>query len=336
VGESGGGYGRDDERGEARRLGSVGSDMRAGLPQVRRLARLILLAVVAMYVLSGIYVVQPDERGVVRRLGRVVADGIEPGIHYRIPWPIDQVDRPQVTSIKRMSVGYKIIDHMRGLTPEPRETQFLTGDTNIIEVQLLIQYVIKDPGDFLFAVEEPHWLVRKVGESALTEAMSVAGVDEVLTTAKLEIAAAVKGRAQAMLDSYGAGIDIVAAHLQEVTPPREVADAFRDVASAREDKSRIIQEANGYANRVVPTARGEAQQMVTSAQGYRAEKIDRATGEAERFRAVVAEYWKAPSATKERLYLEVMEQVLARVKKHVVDTKAGGAAVDLRFLTPKE
>jgi membrane protease subunit HflK len=330
------GLDRNDPASDARGFGGVVSDMRAGLPQVRRLARWLLLAVVAMYVLSGIYVVQPDERGVVRRLGRLVADGVEPGIHYRIPWPIDRVDRPQVTSIKRMSVGYKIVDQLRGLVPEPRESQFLTGDTNIIEVQLLIQYVIKDPGDFLFAVEEPHWLVRRAGESALTEAMSALGVDAVLTTAKLEIAASVKEQAQEMLDSYGAGIEIVAAHLQEVTPPREVADAFRDVASAREDRNRIIQEANGYANRVVPTARGEAQQLVTAAEGYRAEKIDRATGEAERFRAVVTEYWKAPAATRERLYLEVMEQVLAVVKKHVVDAKAGDAAVDLRFLTPRE
>jgi membrane protease subunit HflK len=332
------GTGRDtnDPSGDPRRRVSVASDMRAGLPQVRRLARLLVLAVVGMYALSGIYVVQPDERGVVRRLGRVVADRIEPGIHYRIPWPIDRVDRPQVTSIKRMSVGYKIVDQMRGLAPEPREAQFLTGDTNIIEVQLLIQYVVKDPADFLFAVEEPHWLVRKVGESALTEAMSVTGVDAVLTTGKLEISAAVKKRAQEMLDSYGAGIEIVAAHLQEVTPPREVADAFRDVASAREDRSRIIQEANGYANRVVPMARGEAQQLVTAAEGYKAEKTDRATGEAARFRAVVAEYWKAPAATRERLYLEAMEQVLATVKKHVVDTKAGNPAVDLRFLTPRD
>lgn len=334
--ETAAGHDRSDAPGDVRRLGSVVSDMKAGLPQVRKLARLLLLAVVAMHLLSGIYVVQPDERGVVRRFGRVVADDVEPGIHYRIPWPIDRVDRPQVTSIKRMSVGYKIVDELRGLAPEPKEAQFLTGDTNILEVQLLIQYVIKDPGDFLFAVEEPHWLVRKVGESALTDEMSAIGVDEILTTAKLEIAGGVKDRAQEMLDSYGAGIEIVAAHLQEVNPPREVADAFRDVASAREDRNRIIQEASGYANRVVPTARGEAQQQVTGAEGYRVERIDRATGEAHRFRAVVAEYWKAPTATRERLYLEVMEEVLARVKKHIVDTKAGDVGLDLRFLTPRE
>lgn len=311
---------------------SVRSDMSAGLPRVKRLARIIVLAAIAMYVLSGVYVVQPDERGVVKRLGRVIADDIQPGIHYRVPWPIDSVERPQVTAIKRMSVGYKIVDQLKGLPPESRESQFVTGDENIIEVQLLIQYVISDPAQFLYAIEEPHWLVRKVGESVLTEKVATLGVDAVLTTAKLEVAQAVKTEAQNLLDAYGSGIEVVAAHLQEVNPPREVADAFRNVASAREDKSRIIQEANGYANRVVPTARGEAERLVIAAQGYRTEKIETAEGEAQRFRAMVVEYWKTPTAARQRLYLEVMEEVLGKVRKYVVDTESG-EKLDLRFLT---
>jgi membrane protease subunit HflK len=309
--------------------------MSAGLPKVKRLARLIVLVAVAMYLLSGVYVVQPDERGVVKRLGRVVAADIQPGIHYRIPWPIDTVERPQVTAIKRMSVGYKIVDQLRGLSPEPRETQFVTGDENIIEVQLLIQYVVKDPARFLYAAEEPHWLVRKVGESVLTEKIAALGVDELLTTAKIEVAAAVKEGAQDVLDSYDVGMEIVAAHLQEVNPPREVADAFRDVASAREDRSRIIQEANGYANRVVPMARGEAQRLVTAAEGYRTEKVKTAEGESHRFRATVAEYWKSPAAAKQRLYLEVMEEVLSLVRKYVVDA-GSGEKLNLRFLSQRE
>jgi membrane protease subunit HflK len=308
--------------------------MSAGLPKVRRLARLIVLVAVAMYLLSGIYVVQPDERGVVKRLGRVVADDVQPGIHYRIPWPVDSVARPQVTAVKRMSVGYKIVDQLRGLTPEPRETQFVTGDENIIEVQLLIQYVVKDPARFLYATEEPHWLVRKVGESVITEKIAVLGVDALLTTAKVEVAAAVKDGTQEVLDSYGAGVEIVAAHLQEVSPPREVADAFRDVASAREDRSRIIQEANGYANRIVPMARGEAQQLVTAAEGYRTEKVKTAEGESHRFRATVSEYWKSPSAARQRLYLEVMEEVLSKVRKYVVDAESG-ERLNLRFLSQR-
>jgi len=326
----------DDRTGRDAGAATVASDMSAGLPNVKRLARIIVLAAVAMYVLSGIYVVQPDERGVLSRFGRVVADDIQPGIHYRVPWPVDTVARPQVTSIKRMSVGYRIVDQLRGYAPEPRETQFITGDENIIEVQLLIQYVIKEPAAFLYAVEEPHWLVRRAGESVLTERVATLGVDGILTTAKLEVAQVVKDRAQAVLDGYGAGIEIVAAHLQEVNPPREVADAFRDVASAREDRNRIIQEAEGYANRVVPTARGEAQELITAAEGYRTEKIESATGEAARFRATLVEYRKARAATHERLYLEVMEEVLGRVSKYIVDTKAGEGKLNLRFLSTRK
>ncbi len=314
---------------------TVRSDMSAGLAKVRKLARFIVLVAVAMYLLSGIYVVQPDERGVVTRFGRVVAGNVQPGIHYRIPWPVDSVSRPQVTAIKRMSVGYKIIDQLRGLRAEPREAQFVTGDENIIEVQLLIQYVVKDPASFLYATEDPHWLVRKIGESVLTEKIAVLGVDGLLTTAKIEVAAAVKTRAQEVLDSYGAGLEIVAAHLQEINPPREVADAFRDVASAREDRSRIIQEAKGYANRVVPTARGEGQRLVTAAEGYRTEKIKTAEGESHRFRATVAEYWKNPAVARQRLYLEVMEDVLSRVRKYVVDAESG-EKLNLRFLSQRD
>ena len=314
---------------------TVRSDMSAGLPKVKRLARLIVLVAVAIYLLSGIYVVQPDERGVIARFGKVVTANVQPGIHYRIPWPVDTVARPQVTAVKRMSIGYKIVDQVRGLTPEPRETQFVTGDENIIEVQLLIQYVVKDPALFLYATEEPHWLVRKVGESVITERIGILGVDELLTTAKVEVAAAVKDGAQDLLDSYGAGMEIVAAHLQEVNPPREVADAFRDVASAREDKSRIIQEASGYANRIVPMARGDAQQLVTEAEGYRTEKVKTAEGESHRFRATVVEYWKSPAVARQRLYLEVMEEVLSKVRKYVVDAESG-EKLNLRFLSQRE
>lgn len=317
-------------------MDSVRSDMSAGLTRVRSVMKWAALAAVAMYILSGIYVVQSDERGVVRRFGRVVRSSVAPGIHYRIPWPVDVVDKPQVTSIKRMSVGYKIVDQLRGLTPEPREAQFVTGDENIIEIQLLIQYVVKSPEDFLFACEEPQWLVRRVGESALAEKVSRMPVDDILTTARVEIATSVKERSQEILDEYGAGIEIVAAHMQEANPPREVADAFREVASAREDRNRIIQEAEGYQNRVVPTARGEAAGLLASAAGYGSEKVSRAEGEAARFRAIIAEYRKSPSATRERMYLEAMETVLARVRKYVLDEKTGDGALDLRFLTPRE
>jgi len=314
---------------------TIRADMKAGIPRVLRLARVLLVAAVVLYVLSGIYVVQPDERGVVLRFGRVVADGVKPGIHYRLPWPFESSVRPQVTAIKRMSVGYRIVDRLQGIPPTAREAQFLTGDTNIIEIQLLVQYVVKDPSDYLYNVEEPHWLVRKACESALTEKVAGLGVDEILTTRKIEIAQAVKDGAQQVLDSYGTGIQLVAAHLQEVTPPREVADAFREVASAREDKNRIIHEATGYGNRIVPTARGEGRQLVTRAEGYRSEKVDMAEGEAGRFAALLSEYRRAPGAARDRIYVEVMEDVLPTTRMYLVDEKTGDGALDLRFLAPK-
>jgi len=329
------GYSEDGDVSRREDGTSVRSDMTAGLTRIKGFARLAVVAAVLMYALSGIYVVQPDERGVVRRLGRVVGESVAPGIHYRIPWPIDRVDKPQVTSIKRMSVGYKIVDQLRGIGPEPREAQFVTGDENIIEIQLLIQYVVKSPSDFLFACEDPHWLVRKVGESVLTEKVGGMRVEDVLTTARVEIATAVKERAQEVLDEYGAGIEIVAAHLQEANPPREVADAFREVASAREDRNRIVQEAEGYLNRVVPTARGEAAGTLEAAAGYATEKVAVAEGNAARFSAVLTEYRKAPTATSERIYLESLEKVLASVRKYVVDAKTGDGTLDLRFLSPR-
>ncbi len=312
---------------------SVSSDMKAGLPRVRRLGRLFALLLVAMYVLSGIYVVQPDERGVVTRFGKVVGDDIQPGIHYRIPWPVERAFTPQVTSVKRMSVGYRIVDRVRGVAPTAREAQFVTGDENIIETQLLVQYIVKDASDYLFAIEEPHWLVRRACESVLTERVAAIGVDAVLTTAKFEVEADVKAATQAILDAYGAGIDIVAAHLQDVTPPREVADAFRDVASAREDKNRIIQEANGYANRVIPMARGEGQELIIAARGDSASVVSRAIGDADRFTAVLAEYRNARSISRTRLWLETMETVLATVRKYVVEP---GGDLNLRFMETRQ
>ncbi len=315
---------------------SVRTDMKAGLPQVKRLAWFFVLGLLMMYVFSGIYVVQPDERGVVTRFGSLISANVQPGIHYRLPWPVEKVATPQTTSIKRMSIGYKIMDRVRGLAPTSRETQFVTGDENIIEAQLLVQYVVKDPAAFLFGAEEPHWLVRKSCEAVLTEKVTVMSVDDILTTGKLEIERYVKTGAQEILDSYGTGIELVAAHIQEVNPPREVADAFRDVASAREDRNRIIQEANGYANRVVPMARGEGAALVIAARGDSTQFINAARGEGERFRALVAEYRKGQGTIRTRLWLETMETVLSSVKKYVLDDDAGESQLDLRFMETKQ
>nr|MBC8450628.1 FtsH protease activity modulator HflK [bacterium] len=224
---------------------------------------------------------------------------------------------------------------VRGLSATSRETQFVTGDANIIEGQLLVQYVVKDPAAFLFGVEEPHWLVRKACEAVLTEKVAVTSVDDVLTTAKLEIERYVKAGAQEILDSYGTGIELVAAHIQEVNPPRDVADSFRDVASAREDKNRIIQEAKGYANRVVPMARGDGAALIIAARGDSTEVVNEAQGESDRFRALVAAYRSDRSTIRTRLWLETMDTVLSTVKKYILNDDAGEGELDLRFMEIK-
>ena len=314
---------------------SVRTDMSAGIPRVKKLAWLFALGLLVMYALSGIYVVQPDERGVITRFGSLISANVQPGIHYRLPWPVDRVATPQTTSIKRMSIGYRIVDRVRGLAPTARETQFVTGDENIIEAQLLIQYVVKDPAAFLFGTEEPHWLVRKACEAVLTRNIAVMSVEDVLTTGKLEVEHQVKIGAQEILDSYGTGIELVAAHIQEVNPPREVADSFRDVASAREDKNRIIQEANGYANRVVSMARGEGVALIIAAQGDSTQMVSAARGESDRFLALVEEYRKDQGSIRTRLWLETMETVLSGVKKYILNDDADGSQLDLRFMETK-
>ena len=298
---------------------------------MKKIVKIALAVFVALYILSGIYVVQPNERGVVLRFGKVIHDRVGPGIHYRYPYPIERVERPNVTEIRRMSIGYKLKDSIRGISPPPEEMQFLTGDENIIDIRMLIQYIVKDPGVFLFSFIEPHWMVRKEGEAALTRIVGATGVDGVLTTEKHVIQELVKKEMQLALDAHGCGIDIQSAQLQEVSPPSEVAFAFKEVASAREDRNKLVNEAKGYRNNLIPNARGQAAKSRKAARAYRTEKINMAQGDAARFLSMLAEYRNAKELTSTRLYIEAMEEILPRVKKYIVDHRAD-KGLDLKFI----
>jgi membrane protease subunit HflK len=288
--------------------------------------RIVAGVAVAVYLASGISVIQPDEEAVVSRFGRAVRR-VPPGIHYRLPFPVERVERLKTKEIKRMSVGFKIIDQIQGRAPTREETQFLTGDENIINLQMMVQYTISDPVAFLFRAAHVPQMVRRAGEAALTETVGAMGVDDLLTAKKLQVQTTVKQRMQEALDRYDAGVRILAAHLTDVSPPPEVADAFRDVASAREDRNRFVNEAHGYVSDLLPQARGEAQKAREAAQAYEADVVNKATGDAERFSKAYAEYRRARSTTATRLYLETVEQVLAKSSVYVVDrTRAGGAA----------
>jgi len=315
---------------------SIRDTMRGMWPRWRIVARIAVLVFALLYLASGLYVVQPDEQGVVTRFGRVVDDRVMPGMHYRMPWPFEKVDRPKTTEVKIMSVGFRIVDKMRGLPPAKEETEILTGDENIINVQMMVQYRVSDPVAFLFAAENPHWLVRKSAESILTQVIGSMGVDDVLTTEKLAIQEQVRDRTEEILAGYGCGLKVIGAFFQDISPPSEVGYAFRDVASAREDKNRIIHEAQGYRNEALPRARGAANDILRQAEGYQAERIARAEGDASRFLALVAEYEKQPSVTRTRLYIEAMEEILPRLKKYVIGEGDGRSVANLKMFLPED
>jgi modulator of FtsH protease HflK len=296
------------------------------------------LAVVA-WLLSGIYIVAPDQRGVVLRFGRVVRE-TDPGPHYHLPWPIERVLRPSVTAIRKEEIGFRTVES--GPPARYREVDaealMLTGDENIVKLEFIVQYKVRadatGTGQFLFNVRDPEGTVRAAAEAAMREVVGRNKIDEVLTEGKEEVQIEAQRVLQHIFDLYGAGIEVVTLKLQDVDPPDQVSDAFKDVISAQQDKERLINEARGYANDVVPRARGQAAQLVNEAQGYREAKVREATGTAKRFTALQEEYAKAKDVTRKRLYLETMETILPNANKIVMDELSGKQTVPYLPLEP--
>ena len=295
----------------------------------RRLLWLLGLVVIAIYFLTGIYAVQPEELGVVVRFGKVVAEGVPPGIHYHLPAPFEKVYKPKTAEIKQVFVG-----SVGGRTPSDG-LEMITGDTNVIMLQVIIQYAISKPVSYLFSTEDPERLVAYIGEEALARIVGSMGVDDLLTTEKLKAQDMIKVRIQEVLNTYDVGVEVIGAYFQEISPPVEVAYAFRDVASAREDRNRIINEAEGYRNTILPTTRGLAHGIVSDAEGYSKERVERATGEADRFLALMGEYQKNKDLTASRIYVEKMEQILPYLKIYVVDRDDGKGISNLRLMLPR-
>jgi membrane protease subunit HflK len=276
---------------------------------------------------TGVFTVAPDEQAVVRRFGRVTAR-FGPGMHYRLPWPVDQVNILKTTTVMKTGVGFELPD---GETATVAGLELLTGDTNIVNIAVALQFVIADPTAFLFEVEAPAALIGRVAESVLTETVIGMPVDEVLTTGRPAIQERVKVATQAILDRYMSGIQLTSASIMSITFDSAVAQAFQDVASASADRENKVNEARTYANNVVPKARGEARSLVLAAQSYREQRVAEAVGNTARFNQLLAEYSKAPEITRSRLYLEAMEKILPKVKKYVIDSEQGRQPVNLRL-----
>ena len=276
----------------------------------------LVLGLVGLWLLSGIYIVNPDEEGVVLRFGKY--DRTEgPGPHYALPAPIETVYKPQVTQVLRCEVGFRSTGQATTfrqgeLRSVPKEASMLTGDENIVNVQFSVQYKISDAVKYLFNISDPTNLVRNAAEAAMREVIGNSLIDSALTDGKLQIQTEATQLLQEILDRYKVGVRVIAVQLQDVHPPKEVSDAFKDVASAREDKSRIINEAEAYRNELIPKARGLAAEVENQAQAYKETRIRNAEGEANRFLALLKEYEQAKDVTKQRMYLETMEEILSR------------------------
>jgi len=316
----------------ARRI--IVGDQEVEIPEFNFKITPVLIGILVIWLLTGIYVVGPDEVGVVRTFGEFTRV-TQSGLNWKFPSPIETANTPKVTEVKRIEFGFRSLKNGQYRTVE-KESLMLTGDENIVDAEMIVQYKIKDPVKYLFNIVEPELTVREAAEASLRTVVGRNKIDETLTTGKFTIQEETKEQVQSILDKYESGIHIVAVQLQDVSPPKEVIGAFKDVASAKEDKNRMINQAEGYRNDVIPKARGEAEAMIRDAEGFKESRIKRAEGDATKFTTILKEYKKAKSITEKRLYLETMEKVLPGIDKIIVPDKESGNMLNLLNLNPSQ
>jgi membrane protease subunit HflK len=274
--------------------------------------------------------VDPDELGVVMRFGKPVRQE-PPGLHFRLPYPIDEVRLPKVTRQNIIEIGMRTGMTARGaggtVTGVREESLMLSGDENIVDVNFVVFWRIQDATKYLFNIQKPEITVKEVAESAMREVVGQSDIQPLLTGARQKTEQAVQKLMQDVLNAYGSGVHVDQVQLQKVDPPGQVIDAFRDVQAAATDKERLQNEAVSYANRILPEARGDAERILQGARAYREQTVAEATGQTARFLKIYEEYKKAPEVTRTRMYLETMERVLGGSDKIIIDTKNGQRVV---------
>ena len=290
---------------------------------------LLVLAVVA-WLITGFYRVQPGQQGVALVFGKVWKT-TAPGLDINFPAPIGEVLTPQVDLSRRVDIGFRGAgDVQRGRSTERdvlEESLMLTGDQNIVDMDFTVFWKIKNAGDYLFNIRGQENTVKIVAESAMREVVGQTRFDIAVTTGREEIQDKTRLLMQTILDQYKSGIEITNVQLQKSDPPSEVIDAFNDVQRARQDRDRLRNEAEAYANSVVPVARGEAERDIKQAEAYREQQIQEAQGEADRFISVFEAYKVAPEVTRRRMYLETLGEVLGSARKVIIDQKGGASGV---------
>jgi len=316
----------------------------------RRLLYGLAVLVFLSWAVSGLYQVGPGERAVKFRFGKLAdhADQ-DPGLHYRLPWPFESIRKTSLQSVRRLEIGFRTqvetptgnaqsyqweSRHVRGrYSKRPEESVMFTGDENLVDINAIVQYRVVDIKKFLLSVEEPENLVRSAAEEIIRQVVGMEPLDDLFTRDRMVVERSIQERLQKMMERTDCGIHIAAVKMQDVHPPVEVVEFFRDVASAREDKDRLINEAHAYRNEVLPIARGQALEQIRQAEAENKERVDRATGEADRFTALLRTYQRARNVTEMRLFLEAVDEALPRLEKFIIEPDAAHDPVDLRFFT---
>ncbi len=302
--------------------GSGGGESPGGGPSAGALgggAGLLLGLIVVVWVASGFYIVNEGQRGVVLRFGKFV-EATMPGPRWHLPYPVETAEVVNVAQVRTVEIGYRNNVKSKVL----KESLMLTDDENIVDVQFAVQYVLKSPNDYLFNHRAPDDAVLQAAETAIREIVGRSSMDFVLYEGRAEVAARAQKLTQDILDRYQTGINVSNVTMQNAQPPEQVQSAFDDAVKAGQDRERQKNEGEAYANDVVPKARGMAARLLQEAEGYRSRVIEQAQGDAARFRQVVAEYSKAPQVTRDRLYLDAMQQIMTNTTKVLVDQKGGG------------
>jgi len=290
----------------------------------RNLPYFVVVLVLIHWALTGVGMVREDEQAVVLRFGRV--QRVAPaGILFTLPWPIDRATYVKTTEVRTMPVGYKLVDAVRGIPPTPREVEWVSGDTNIINLTLTLKYSLSDPVKYLYRVGpgEADFLVRRAAEACLSRLIATMTVDDLLTSGQVLVQEQTRASTQEALDALDAGIRLVTVNIGRVEPPSNVIEAFNDVATAKLEKARMLNQADGYRKDILPRARAMADRMVQGAESYRAATVERSRGEASQYLELLEEARKAREITETRLYLETMSRVLLRARTIVVDDREG-------------
>ncbi|HKI64640.1 MAG TPA: FtsH protease activity modulator HflK [Burkholderiales bacterium] len=282
-------------------------------------AGVLILLVLAVWLASGFYIVDASQRAIVLTFGKY-SQQTDPGLRWRMPWPIQSSELVNVSQVRTLEVGYR----NNVSSKVPRESLMLTDDENIVDLQFAVQYTVSDAKKFLFNARRPDEIAMRSAESAMREVIGKSKMDGILYESREEIAIKARKLMQEILDRYGTGISVSSVTIQAAQPPEQVQAAFDDAVKANQDRARQVNEGQAYANNVIPRARGSSARLLQEAQGYKQRVIANAEGEASRFKDVLTEYAKAPAVTRQRLYLDTMQDVLSSTSKIILDYKGSG------------